>query len=76
MKAAVQGAAAATRAVIEKPGHRAGRAGELVGSMAHASDDERCARLNDVVCAVVGEVRPSEVVVDVAERVGTARNAP
>jgi hypothetical protein len=44
--------------------------------MAHASDDERCARLNDVVCAVVGEVRPSEVVVDVAERVGTARNAP
>ena len=42
---------------------------ELVGSMIHLSDDDRYARLNDVVCAVAGEVRPGEVVVDVAELV-------
>jgi hypothetical protein len=33
------------------------------------SEDERYRRLNDAVCAVAGEVRPSEVVVEVAELV-------
>ena len=47
---------------------RAGRR-ELVGSMTHLSDDERYARLNDVVCAVGGEVGPGGVVVEVAELV-------
>ena len=41
--------------------------GSLVGSMTHVADDERYARLNDAVCAVVGEVRPDEVVLEVAE---------
>lgn len=31
---------------------------QLVGSMTHLSDDARYKRLNDVVCAVAGEVRP------------------
>jgi len=43
--------------------------GGLVASMTHVTDDERYARLNDVVCAVVGEVRPDEAVLDVAELV-------
>ena len=43
--------------------------GGLVGSMTHVTDDDRYARLNDVVCAVAGEVRPDEVVLDVAELV-------
>jgi Protein of unknown function (DUF3237) len=43
--------------------------GSLVGSMTHVTDDERYARLNDVVCAVAGEIRPDEVVLDVAELV-------
>jgi hypothetical protein len=43
--------------------------GGLVGSMTHVTDDERYARLNDVVCAVAGEVRPGEVVLQVAELV-------
>ena len=43
--------------------------GGLVGSMTHVTADERYARLNDAVCAVAGEVRPSEVVLDVAELV-------
>ena len=43
--------------------------GGLVGSMTHVADDERYARLSDVVCAVVGEVGPGEVVLDVAELV-------
>jgi hypothetical protein len=37
--------------------------------MTHLSDDERYARLNDVVCAVAGEIAGDEVVVDVAELV-------
>jgi hypothetical protein len=41
--------------------------GGLVGSMTHVTGDERYARLNDVVCAVAGEVGPHEVVLDVAE---------
>jgi hypothetical protein len=46
----------------------------LTGSLTHVTDDPRYARLNDVVCAVAGEVRPGadggfEVVVDVAELV-------
>jgi hypothetical protein len=41
--------------------------GGLIGSMTHVTDDERYARLNDVVCAVAGEVRPAEVVLEVAE---------
>jgi len=46
---------------------------ELVGSMTHVTYDERYRRLNDVVCALTGEVRPRadgtgyEVVLDVAE---------
>jgi hypothetical protein len=54
---------------IPRPGSKL----ELVGSMAHLSDDERYRRLNDVVCALTGEVRPRvdgsgyEVVLDVAE---------
>ena len=40
---------------------------ELVGSMTHLTDDERYARLNDAVCAVAGEVRAEEVVLEVAE---------
>jgi hypothetical protein len=45
---------------------------ELVGSFRHVTDDERYSRLNDVICALTGEVRPSldgghEVVLDVAE---------
>jgi hypothetical protein len=47
---------------------RSGRR-ELLGSMTHLSDDERYARLNDAVCAVAGEIRPGEVVVDIAELV-------
>jgi hypothetical protein len=43
--------------------------GQLVGSMTHVSDDERYARLNDVVCTVAGEVGPGGVVVEVAELV-------
>lgn len=43
--------------------------GGLVGSMTHVTDDDRYARLNDVVCTVAGEVRPDEVVLDVAELV-------
>jgi Protein of unknown function (DUF3237) len=56
---------------------RAGDRGarELVGSITHLSDDERYRWLNDVVCALTGEVRPREhgegfeVVLDVAELV-------
>jgi len=33
---------------------------ELLGSITHLSDDERYRRLNDVVCALAGEVRPRE----------------
>ena len=54
---------------------RAGAGGmrELVGSVTHVSDDERYRRLNDVVCALTGEVRPRpdgsgfDVVLEVAE---------
>ena len=46
-----------------------GRPRQLVGSLTHQSDDERYARLNDTVCAVAGEVRPDEVVLEVAELV-------
>jgi len=50
----------------------AGGMRELVGSMTHATDDERYTWLNDRMCAIVGEVRPSdeggfEVAVDVSE---------
>jgi hypothetical protein len=41
--------------------------GGLVGSMTHVTDDGRYARLNDAVCAVAGEVRSDEVVLEVAE---------
>ena len=43
--------------------------GGLVGSMTHVTDDERYVRLNDAVCAVAGEVRPDEVVLEIAELV-------
>ena len=56
---------------------RAGSNGarELVGRMAHLTDDPRYAWLNDRQCAVAGEVRPRaegegfDVVIDVAELV-------
>ena len=35
--------------------------------MTHVTDDERYVRLNDAVCAVAGEVRPGEVVLEIAE---------
>ena len=46
----------------------------LLGSMTHLSDDERYRWLNDVLCAVAGEVQPAvsggvDVVVDVLELV-------
>src|SRR6478672_750931 len=45
---------------------------QIVGVVFHLSEDERYRRLNDGVCACVGEVRaredgPSDLVVDVAE---------
>jgi hypothetical protein len=49
---------------------------ELVGSMTHVSDDERYAHLNDVVCAVGGEVGPSGVVVEVAKLVWEPLQTP
>ena len=54
---------------IPRPGSKL----ELVGTMTHVTDDQRYSRLNDVVCALAGEVRPHvdgsgyEVVLDVAE---------
>jgi len=48
---------------------------ELVGSITHATDDDRYTWLNDAVCALTGEVRPRpdgtgfDVVLDVAELV-------
>jgi len=48
---------------------------ELVGSITHVTDDERCRWLNTAACALTGEVRPRsdgtgfEVAVDVAELV-------
>jgi hypothetical protein len=50
---------------------------QVVGSVFHLSDDERYRRLNDVVCACVGEVRTPadpdaespDIVIDVAELV-------
>jgi hypothetical protein len=56
---------------VPRPGSKL----ELVGNMTHITDDERYRRLNDVVCTLAGEVRPSsggngyEVVLDVAELV-------
>ena len=52
------------------PGRR-----QIVGSVTHLSDDERYARLNDVVCVCAGEVRSTpgsestNLVMDVAELV-------
>ena len=50
---------------------------ELLGSITHETDDERYRWLNDRVCAIVGEVRPSagggfDVVVEVSELVWEA----
>jgi hypothetical protein len=46
---------------------------QVVGFVTHVSGDERYRRLNDVVCAVAGEVRAGEdethIVLDVAELV-------
>ena len=47
---------------------------QIVGAVFHLSEDERYRRLNDVVCACVGEVRAHEdrtadLVIDVAELV-------
>lgn len=61
---------------------RAGEGGRrpLVGSVTHLSDDERYRWLNDVVCAMSGEVRPrrdgtgSEVLLDVRELVVEGRH--
>jgi hypothetical protein len=54
------------------PGRR-----QIVGAVFHKSDDQRYARLNDVVCVTCGEVRAAadpnqpepDLVVDVAELV-------
>jgi hypothetical protein len=52
-----------------------GKMRRLVGSITHVSDDERYRWLNDVVCALAGEVRPRrgedgfDVVFEVAELV-------
>ena len=43
--------------------------GRVVAAVKHASDDERYAWLNDVLCAVAGTVARREVVLDVAELV-------
>jgi hypothetical protein len=54
---------------------------ELVGSMSHLADDDRYRWLNDVVCALTGEVRPRagasgfDVVLDVSEIVWEAPNS-
>jgi hypothetical protein len=58
--------------MITLQGYLRGRR-ELVGSMTHASDDDRYRRLNDVVCAVAGEIAGDEVVVEVAELVWEPR---
>jgi hypothetical protein len=55
---------------IPRPGSKL----ELVGNMTHLTEDDRYRRLNDVVCALTGEVRPRvdggyDVVLDVAELV-------
>jgi hypothetical protein len=48
---------------------------EVIGSITHVCDDERYRWLNDIVCALTGEVRPCsddsgfDVVLDVAELV-------
>ncbi|MDQ3823549.1 MAG: DUF3237 domain-containing protein [Actinomycetota bacterium] len=48
---------------------------QVVGTATHVASDERYRRLNDVVCAIAGEVRPrpdgdgTDVVLDVAELV-------
>jgi hypothetical protein len=52
--------------------HGYGRAGSLVGSMTHLTDDDRYRWLNDAVCVVAGEVRPRagdgfDVVLEVSE---------
>jgi hypothetical protein len=42
---------------------------QIVVWLTHLSEDSRYARLNDVVCVGTGEVRPDELVIDVAELV-------
>ena len=43
--------------------------GRVVAAVKHASDDDRYAWLNDVLCAVEGTVARREVVLDVSELV-------
>jgi len=50
---------------------------ELLGSITHATDDERYRWLNDRVCAIAGEVRPIvgggfDVIVEVSDLVWEA----
>ncbi len=40
---------------------------QIVLSATHLSDDDRYSWLNDVVCVGTGEVRPTELIVEVAE---------
>jgi hypothetical protein len=40
---------------------------EVVGTIAHATADERYARLNDALCVVAGEARDKEIRLEVAE---------
>ena len=40
---------------------------QIVSAATHLSDDERYRWLNDVMCVGTGEVRPGELMFDVAE---------
>ena len=40
---------------------------QIVVSGTHVSDDDRYQWLNDVVCVGTGEVRPTELVIEMAE---------
>jgi hypothetical protein len=40
---------------------------QIVAWLTHVSDDERYRWLNDVVCVGTGEVRPDQLLIDVAE---------
>ncbi|MET0143764.1 MAG: DUF3237 family protein [Ilumatobacteraceae bacterium] len=40
---------------------------QIVCWLTHVSDDPRYRRLNDVICVGTGEVRPEQLIIDVAE---------
>jgi hypothetical protein len=43
------------------------QARQIVLSATHVSDDDRYRWLNDVICVGTGEVRPTELIVEIAE---------